>query len=81
VWFTAVDFPKTGHIIKFVINEKKFEVLRLAEGVGVPVGIVEDDKDRLWINDHATNLFFMFEPKTGKVIKYSTPLPTSRNNT
>jgi virginiamycin B lyase len=81
VWFTAVDFPETGHIIKFDINKKKFEVLRLAEGVGVPVGIVEDDKGRLWINDHATNLFFMFEPQTGKVTKYSTSLPTSRNST
>lgn len=81
VWFTAVDFPETGHIIKFDINQKKFGVLRLAEGVGVPVGIVEDDRGRLWINDHATNLFFMFEPQTGKVIKYSTSLPTSRNST
>ena len=81
VWFTAVDFPDAGHVIKFDINQKKFEVLRLAKGVGVPVGIVEDDKERLWINDHATNLFFMFEPQTGKVIKYSTSLPTSRNTT
>ncbi|MFY9567411.1 MAG: hypothetical protein WAQ29_13750, partial [Nitrososphaeraceae archaeon] len=81
VWFTAVDFPDAGHVIKFDINQKKFEVLRLAKGVGVPVGIVEDDKERLWINDHATNLFFMFEPQTGKVIKYSTSLPTSRNST
>ena len=81
VWFTAVDFPDAGHVIKFDINQEKFEIIRLAEGVGVPVGIVEDDKGRLWINDHATNLFFMFEPQTGKVIKYSTSLPTSRNTT
>ena len=81
VWFTAVDFPEAGHVIKFDINEKKFEVLTLAEGVGVPVGIVEDDKDMLWINDHATNLFFMFDPQTGKAAKYSTSLPTSRNTT
>jgi virginiamycin B lyase len=81
VWFTAVDFPDAGHVIKFDINQKKFEVLRLAKGVGVPVGIVEDDKERLWINDHATNLFFMFEPQTGKVTKFSTSLPTSRNAT
>ena len=81
VWFTAVDFPETGHVIKFDIDKKKFEVLTLAEGVGVPVGIVEDDKGRLWINDHATNLFFMFDPQSRKVVKYSTSLPTSRNTT
>ena len=66
MWFTAVDFPETGHVIKFDIDRKKFEVLTLAEGVGVPVGIVEDDKGRLWINDHATNLFFMFESTNWK---------------
>ena len=44
VWFTAVDFPETGHVIKFDIEKKKFEVLKLAEGVGVPVGIVKTIK-------------------------------------
>ncbi len=81
VWFTVVDFPKTGHIIRFDIEKKKFEIFKLADGVGVPVGIVEDNEGRLWINDHATNLFFVFEPKTGEVVKYSTSLPTSRNST
>jgi virginiamycin B lyase len=66
VWFTAIDFPEAGHVIKFDINQKKFEVLRLARGVGVPVGIVEDDKERLWINDHATNLFLCLNLKLGR---------------
>jgi virginiamycin B lyase len=81
VWFTAVNFPESGHVIKFDIDKKKFEVLKLPVGAGTPVGIVEDDNGRLWINDHATNRFFMFEPQTGKAVKYSTSLPTSRNNT
>jgi virginiamycin B lyase len=76
-----VNFPELGHVIKFDINKKEFEVLKLAEGVGVPVGIVKDDKGMLWVNDHATNLFFMIDPRTGENIKYSTSLPTSRNNT
>jgi virginiamycin B lyase len=81
VWFTVVNFPEIGHVIKFDINKKKFEVLKLAGGVGVPVGIVKDDKGMLWVNYHATNLFFMIDPRTGEKIKYSTSLPTSRNNT
>jgi virginiamycin B lyase len=81
VWFTAVNFPEAGHVIKFDIDTKKFEVLKLPEGAGTPVGIVEDDNGRLWINDHATNLFFMFDPQTREAVKYSTSLPTSRNNT
>ncbi|MGA9316599.1 MAG: hypothetical protein WBV84_00925, partial [Nitrososphaeraceae archaeon] len=51
------------------------------EGSGVPVGIAEDDEGILWINDHATNLFFRFDPKTSLVKKYSTSLATSRNDT
>jgi virginiamycin B lyase len=81
VWFTAVNFPESGHVIKFDIGKKKFEVLKLPVGAGTPVGIVEDDNGRLWINDHATNLFFVFDPQTGKAVKYSTSLPSSRNNT
>ena len=81
VWFTAVNFPESGHVIKFDIDRKKFEILKLPVGAGTPVGIVEDDNGRLWINDHATNLFFVFDPQTGKAVKYSTSLPISRNNT
>lgn len=35
----------------------------------------------MWINDHATNLFFRFDPKTSQITKYSTSLPTNRNDT
>jgi virginiamycin B lyase len=81
VWFSAVDFPERGHVIKFNINKEEFEVFKLPKAAGTPVGIVEDDNGRLWINDHATNLFLMFDPSTEKIVKYSTSLPTSRNTT
>ena len=81
VWFTAVDFPEGGKIVKFDMNTEKFQIFDLPKGSGVPIGIAEDDKGRLWINDHATNLFFMFDPLTEKVVQYSTSLPTSRNST
>jgi virginiamycin B lyase len=81
VWFTAVDFPKGGQIVRFDMDTEKFQIFDLPKGSGVPIGIAEDDKGRLWINDHATNLFFMFDPLTEKIVKYSTSLPTSRNST
>jgi virginiamycin B lyase len=81
VWFTAVNFPEGGHVVKFNIKSKEFEIFKLPKAAGTPVGIVEDDNGRLWINDHATNLFLMFDPSTKKVVKYSTSLPTSRNTT
>ncbi|HEX5978954.1 MAG TPA: hypothetical protein VFY68_16850, partial [Nitrososphaeraceae archaeon] len=81
VWFTAVDFPEGGRIVKFDMNTEKFQIFDLPKGSGVPIGIAEDDKSRLWINDHATNLFFMFDPLTEEIVQYSTSLPTSRNST
>jgi virginiamycin B lyase len=73
VWFTAVDFPDAGHVIKFDINQKKFEVLRLAKGVGVPVGIVEDDKERLWFNEHEGNAIAYFDTANSTLVEYQIP--------
>jgi virginiamycin B lyase len=81
VWFTAVDFPEGGKIVRFDMNKEEFEIFELPIGSGVPIGIAEDDKGRLWINNHATNLFFMFDPLIEEVVQYSTSLPTSRNST
>lgn len=81
IWFTAVNFPKGGNIAKFDIREKRFQVYSLPEQAVTPVGIAEDERGQLWINDHATNLFFKFDPSSRKITKYSTSLPTSRNNT
>lgn len=81
IWFTAVTYPEGGNIVGFNVASKNFTVFDLPEGSGVPVGIAEDDEGILWINDHATNLFFRFDPKTSLVKKYSTSLATSRNDT
>jgi virginiamycin B lyase len=81
IWFTAVTYPEGGNIISFDVASKNFTVFDLPEGSGVPVGMAEDDEGILWINDHATNLFFRFDPKTSLVKKYSTSLATSRNDT
>jgi virginiamycin B lyase len=81
LWLTAVKFPEGGSILSFDIEKRLFSLHNSLRGSGVPIGIVEDDRGKLWINDHATNLFFSFDPITKKIVKYSTSLPTSRNNT
>jgi len=81
LWLTAVKYPEGGSILKFDFQEKRFTVFNLSKGSAVPIGIVEDNSGKLWINDHATNLFFSFDTVTKKIVKYSTSLPTSRNNT
>jgi virginiamycin B lyase len=81
IWFSTVTYPEGGNIVSFDVINKNFTVFELPEGSGVPVGIAEDNEGVLWINDHATNLFFRFDPKTLQITKYSTSLPTSRNDT
>jgi virginiamycin B lyase len=81
IWFSTVTYPEGGNIVSFDIISKNFTVFELPEGSGVPVGIAEDNEGVLWINDHATNLFYRFDPKTSQITKYSTSLPTSRNDT
>jgi virginiamycin B lyase len=82
IWFTAVTYPEGGNIVSFNTTNENFTVYDLPEGSSaVPIGIAEDNAGILWINDHATNLFFKFDPKTSQITKYSTSLPTSRNDT
>ena len=81
IWFTTVNFPEGGQVVRFDTNKTEFTVYDLPEGAGVPVGVAEDNRGKLWINDHATNIFFMFDPITGEFKEYSTSLPTSRNDT
>lgn len=80
IWFTAIDYPDGGKIVQFDINSKDFAAYDL-EDAGIPFGINKDENGRLWVNDHDSNLFFMFDTDTGKVVKYSTSLPTTRNST
>lgn len=81
VWFTTVTFPEGGKIARFDMDSGEFTFYELPKEAGVPVGIVEDRDGQLWVNDHASNLFFMFDPATQDFAKYSTSLPTSRENT
>ena len=81
VWFSAVDYPYNGSIINYNITSKKFSVFELSKEASIPISIIEDDRGRLWINDHATNIFFSFDIKTNQTKKYSTSLPSTRNNT
>lgn len=81
IWFTAVTYPEGGNVISFNTANKNFTVFDLPGESSVPIGVAEDRNGALWINDHATNLFFRFDPETLQVTKYSTSLPTSRNDT
>ena len=81
VWFSAVDYPDNGSVMNYNTTSKKFNVFELSKETGIPISIIEDDRGILWINDHATSIFFTFDTKTNQTKKYSTSLPSTRNNT
>ena len=81
IWFSAVHYPYNGSVINYNITSKKFDVFPLPKGAGIPISIIEDDIQNIWINDHSTSLFFEFNPKNGQIKKYSTSLPSTRKNT
>lgn len=81
VWFSAVDYPYNGSIVNYNITSKKFNMFQLSKNAGIPISIIEDSEENLWINDHATSLFFKYDPKKNQIKKYSTSLPSTRNNT
>ncbi|HZD34555.1 MAG TPA: hypothetical protein VE130_05075 [Nitrososphaeraceae archaeon] len=81
IWFSAVTYPEGGNLISFNPANNSFTVHEFPASIGVPIGIAEDNEGILWINDHATNLFLRFDPRTSQTTKYSTSLPTSRNDT
>jgi virginiamycin B lyase len=81
IWFSAIDYPYNGSIINYNITSKKFNVFHLTKEAGIPISIIEDTLGKLWINDHATSLFFKINPKNDQIKKYSTSLPSTRNNT
>ena len=78
VWFSAVDYPYNGSIINYNTTSKKFNVFELSKEAGIPISIIEDDRGILWINDHATSIFFTFNTNTNQIKKYSTSLPSTR---
>jgi virginiamycin B lyase len=47
----------------------------------IPLSVAEDEKGRVWTNDHASSLFLMLDPSTGNIKQYSTSFPLPTNTT
>lgn len=81
LWFSAVDYPYGGQIIKFDLSEKNFTFYDLNDTKSVPISIVEDKNGVLWTNDHASNIFLNYDPKTNYNKQFSTSPAITRNTT
>jgi virginiamycin B lyase len=78
VWFTALTLGSKGSLYKLDINTDQITTYDLP--ITSPVGTSIDSDGNIWINDHGSNMFIMFNPNTKEIVKYVTPLPSKYTN-
>ena len=81
LWFSTVNFPIGGQLVKYNIAKKNLTVFDLTSRHTIPLSVAEDEKGRVWTNDHASSLFLMLDPSTGNIKQYSTSFPLPANTT
>ncbi|MGN6629620.1 MAG: Vgb family protein [Candidatus Nitrosocosmicus sp.] len=81
LWFSTVNFPIGGQLVKYDITKKNLTVYDLSDKHTIPLSVAEDEKGRVWTNDHASSLFLMLDPATGFTKQYATSFPMTVNTT
>jgi virginiamycin B lyase len=81
LWFSTVNFPLGGQLVKYDIAKKNLTVYDLSDKHTIPLSVAEDEKGRVWTNDHASSLFLMLDPATGFTKQYATSFPMTVNTT
>lgn len=81
LWFSTVNYPNDGQLVKFDINKENFTIYYLNDTKTIPISIMVDNNGTIWTNDHSSNLFVMFNPSTKEIKQYSTSPASTRNTT
>ncbi|MGN6560904.1 MAG: Vgb family protein, partial [Candidatus Nitrosocosmicus sp.] len=81
LWLSTVNFPIGGQLVKYDITKKSLTVYDLSDKHTIPLSVAEDEKGRVWTNDHASSLFLMLDPATGFTKQYATSFPMTVNTT
>lgn len=69
IWFTMLTWPIEGQLGNY--KEGKFNFYKLPEGVLSPVGVAILDNN-IWINDHGSNQFVVFNTHNKTYTKFIT---------
>jgi virginiamycin B lyase len=78
VWTTVLAFDRKGQIFSYDVDANEVSVYDLPSDLRSPVGTAVDGEGNLWVTDHATNIFFMLDPKSGDITRYSTSVLSQR---
>ncbi len=74
IWIAMLTYPIVGRIAVYDPITDEFEVFDLPEGISSPVGIAVDSEGRVWISDHGTSQFVLFDTNDGSFRRFSTSL-------
>lgn len=78
VWTSLLAFSQKGQMYRYDIDANEVSVYDLPKDLASPVGTTLDKDGNLWVTDHATNIFFMLDPNTGDITRYSTSVLSQR---
>ena len=80
IWFTILTWPVEGKVISFMEETNEFKIFELPKEITSPVGIVIKN-EMIWITDHGSSQFVLFDLKNNTFTKFSTSLSTSQFST
>ena len=69
IWFTMLTWPIEGYLGNY--KDGEFNSYKLPEGVSSPVGIAVKE-NHIWINDHGSSQFVLFNLENNTFTKYVT---------
>ncbi len=69
IWFTMLTWPIEGYLGNY--KDGEFNSYKLPEGVSSPVGIAVRE-NHIWINDHGSSQFVLFNLENNTFTKYVT---------
>ncbi len=72
IWIAMLTYPIVGRIAVYDPVTEEFEVFDLPDGISSPVGIAADSEGRVWISDHGTSQFVLFNTNDGSFTRFST---------
>jgi len=78
VWTSILAFQEKGQIFSYKPSTGEIMVYDLPPELNSPVGMAVDNDGRLWVTDHGTSIFFMLDPATGGLTRYTTAVASDR---
>jgi virginiamycin B lyase len=79
VWVSLLAFQQKGELFQYDIDADRFvNVVDLPAELSSPVGGAIDNSGNLWVADHASNIFFKYDPTNEEITKFITSVASPK---